>query len=84
MNEKMFDAEQMVLLMSLQKEMAEMKRRNEKTKRKHKAEILALRKEKEEMKRKFVERGSICRADQPCWEVLHHPRRPQNYWGAER
>ena len=41
-NEKMFDTEQMVLLMSLQKEMAEMKRRNEETKRKNKDEILAL------------------------------------------
>jgi len=25
------------------------------------------------MKRKFVEGGSICRTDQPCQEVLHHP-----------
>jgi len=54
-NEKMSDAEQMRLLMSLQKEMAEMKRKNEETKRKNEDEIKALQKEDEEMKRKFVE-----------------------------
>jgi len=57
MNERMSDAEQMELLMSLQKEMVEMKRRNEETKRKNEDEILALRRENEEMKRKFVEGG---------------------------
>ena len=57
MNEKMFDAKQMALSMSLQKEMAEMKRRNEETKRENEDEILALQKENEEMKRKFVDGG---------------------------
>jgi len=51
-NEKMSDAEQMVLLMSRQKEM-----KNEETKRKNEDEILALWKENEEIKRKFAEGG---------------------------
>jgi len=46
-NERMSDAEQMTLLMSLYREMAEMKRKNEE-------KIFALRKESEEMKRKLV------------------------------
>jgi len=42
MNKRMSDAEQMTLLIFLQKEMAEMKRRNEETKRKNENEILTL------------------------------------------
>jgi len=56
-SERMFEIENMALLMSLQREMAEMKRRNEKITRKNEDEILALRKENEEIKRKFVEGG---------------------------
>jgi len=56
-NEKMSNFEQMVLFISLQKEIVEMKRRNEETKQKNEDEILAFRKENEEMKRKFVEGG---------------------------
>ena len=48
-------SEKMTLLMSLQREMVEMKRRNEEITRKNEDEILALQKENEEMKRKFVE-----------------------------
>jgi len=43
-NENMSDAAQTTLLMSMQKEMVEMKRKNEETKRKNEDEILALRK----------------------------------------
>jgi len=46
-NEKMSEAEQMTLMMSLRREMNEMKKKNEK-------EILALRRENEEMKRKMI------------------------------
>jgi len=53
----MSEAEQMTLFMSLQGEMVEIKRRNEEITRKNEEEILALRKENEEMKMKFVEGG---------------------------
>ena len=56
-NKKTSDAKQMAVLMSLQKEMAEMKRTNKETKKKNEDEILALWKENEEMRRKFVEGG---------------------------
>jgi len=56
--ERKSEAEQMALLMSLQREMAEMKRRNEETAQKNDDEILALRKENEEMRRKLGEGGS--------------------------
>ena len=46
-NKRMLEVEQMALLMSLQREMIEMKKKNEE-------EILSLRKENEEMKRKLV------------------------------
>ena len=42
-----------------------MKRRNEETKRKNEDEILALRKENEEIKRKFMEGGPSVRPDNP-------------------
>jgi len=41
-NKKTSDAKQMAVLMSLQKEMAEMKRTNKETKKKNEDEILAL------------------------------------------
>jgi len=41
-NEKIYDAKQMTLLMSMQKEMVEMERMNKETKRKNEDEILAL------------------------------------------
>jgi len=56
-SKRMSEAEQMTLFMSLQREMVEMKRRNEEITRKNEEEILALRKENEEMKMKFVEGG---------------------------
>jgi len=52
-SERMSEAEQMTLLMSLQREMVEMKRMNEESKQKNDDEILALRKENEEMKIMF-------------------------------
>jgi len=45
-NERMSEAEQMTLLMSLQREMTEMKKMNEE-------DILALRRENEEIKKKL-------------------------------
>ena len=54
-SERMTKAEQMTLLMSLQRKMAEMKQRNEEVTRKNEEEILALKRENEEMKRKFFE-----------------------------
>jgi len=57
--ERIYDAEQMILLTSLQKEMVEMNRKNEEMQRKSEKEILALRKENEEMKKKWVEGESI-------------------------
>jgi len=41
-NERMSDVEKMALLMYLQREMVEMKRRNEETKRRNEDEVLAL------------------------------------------
>jgi len=56
-SERMSEAEQMTLLMSLQREMVEMKRKNEEVTWKNEEEILALQKENEEMKRRFIEGG---------------------------
>jgi len=53
----MSEADQMALLLSLQREMAEMKRKNEKVMRKNEQEMQALRTENEEMKKKLVEEG---------------------------
>jgi len=50
-NERMPDAEQMTLLMSLQREMAKMNNKNEE-------KILTLRKKKEEMRKKLAVRAS--------------------------
>jgi len=50
-SERMTEAEQMTLLMFLQRGRAEMKRRNEEITKKNEDEILALRKENEEMKK---------------------------------
>jgi len=52
-SKRMSEAEQMTLLMSLQREMVEMRRRNGEAARKNENEILALRKENEKMKRKL-------------------------------
>jgi len=69
-NEKIFDAEQMTLLMYLQ---IEMKRRNEETKRKNEDDILTLRKENEEVKRKFVEVGSSVEPTNPVGRSFTTP-----------
>jgi len=59
MNEKMLETEQMMLMMSLWREMDEMKKKNEE-------EMLALRRENEEK----VDRGRcLWRARQPRWET---------------
>ena len=56
-SERIFEAEHMTLLMSLQREMTEMKRKNQEVTRKNEEEILAFQKENEEMKKKLVEGG---------------------------
>jgi len=62
MNEKMSEAEQMALMMSLWREMDEMKKKNEE-------EILALRRENEEMKRKLIGEDPSAGRPNP-WEDL--------------
>jgi len=56
--ERMSEAEQMALLMSLQREMVEMKQRNQEVTQRNENEIQALRRENEEMKRKLTGEGS--------------------------
>jgi len=56
-SERMSEVEKMTLLMSLQKEMAKMKKRNEEITRINEEEIPTLQRKNEEMKRKFVEGG---------------------------
>jgi len=78
-NEKMSDVEQMTLLISLQKEMVDMKTRNEKTKQMNEDEILALRKENEEMKKKFVEGGPSCTLSSPDYFLPKECFRPGRF-----
>jgi len=56
-SERISEADQTALLLSLQREMAELRRRNEEVSRKNKQEIEALRKENRDMKKKLVEGG---------------------------
>ena len=56
-SERMSEAEHMTLLMLLQREMTEMKRRNEEIAQKNEDEILALQKENEDVKKKLGEGG---------------------------
>jgi len=58
LNEKMSKVEHMALMMSLRREMDEMKKKNEE-------EILALRRENEEMKRKLIGEGPSGRPSNP-------------------
>ena len=55
--ERMTEADQATLLLSLQREMAEMKRKTEEAGKKNKQEMQALKKENEEMKKKLMEGG---------------------------
>jgi len=77
-NEKMSDVEQITLLMSLQREMTEMKRRNNEMQRKSEDEILALRRENEEMKRKWVEGGPSVGPGNLAGKSFIHPIGPRN------
>jgi len=56
-SERMTEADQTTLLLSLQIEMIDLRRRNEEVSRKNEQEIQALRKKNEDMKRKLVEGG---------------------------
>jgi len=51
--ERMIEADQTMLLLSLQREMAEMKRKTEETAQKNEQELQVLRRENEEMKKKL-------------------------------
>ena len=55
--ERMIDADQAILLISLQREMAKMKRRTEKFVQKNEQEMQALRRENDETKKKLMEGG---------------------------
>jgi len=56
--ERMTEVDQAMLLLSLQREMVEMKRKNEEVTKKNEYEIQALQKENEEMKKKLMQGGS--------------------------
>jgi len=55
--ERMIEADQTMFLLSLQREMAEMKRKTEETAQKNEQELQVLRRENEEMKKKLGEGG---------------------------
>ena len=55
--DRVSEADQMALLLSLQREMIEMKRKNEEITKKNEQEMQALRAENEDMKKKMVEGG---------------------------
>ena len=55
--ERMIEADQTMLLLSLQREMAEMKRRTEEVVQKNEQEMQALRRENDETKKKLMEGG---------------------------
>jgi len=55
--ERMTEADQTMLLLSLQREMAEMKRRAEEAAQKNEQELQVLRRENDEMKKKLGEGG---------------------------
>ena len=54
----MTEADQLTVLMSLQREMTELKRRNGELTRKNEQKIQALRRENEDMKKKLVKGGA--------------------------
>jgi len=56
-SERISEANQTAMLLSLQKEMVELRRRNEEVSRKNEQEIQALCRENEDMKRKLIEEG---------------------------
>ena len=76
-NEKMSDAEQMALLISLQREMTEMKRKIEEVQRKSEEEILALQMENEERKKKWVEGGPSIGPGNLVGKSFIHPTDPR-------
>jgi len=55
--ERMIEVNQAMLLLSLQREMSEMKRRTEEDVQKNEQEMQALRRENEEIKKKLMEGG---------------------------
>jgi len=56
-SERMPEVDQATLLLSLQREMAKLRRRNKEVSRKNEKEIQALRRDNEDMKRKLIEGG---------------------------
>jgi len=56
--ERMTEADQAILLLSLQRDMTEMKRRTKEVVQKNEQEMQAFRRENEEMKKKLMEGGS--------------------------
>ena len=79
----MTEADKAMLLLSLQREMVEMKRKTEEATQNNEQEIQALRRENEEMKKKLME-GSFCWIDQCCQQVLHLPSQPETGRGDKR
>ena len=73
-SERMSEAVQMPLLVSLQREMAEIRRRSKEVSRKNEDEILALRKENEEMRMKLEEGRPLL--DRPILSVDTSPLLP--------
>jgi len=76
-NEKMYDVEQMALLVSLQREITEMKRENEEMQWKSEEDILAFRRENEEIKMKWVEGGPSFGPGNPARKSFIHPTGPK-------
>jgi len=75
--ERMTDADQEMLLKSLQGEMAEMKGRTEEVVQKNKQEMQALRKENDEMKKKLMEGGPSTRPTNVVGRSFASPSRPR-------
>ena len=76
-SERMIEADQLTLLMSLQKGMTKMKRRNEEVTRKNEEEIQALQRENEDMKKKLVERGPSIVSTNLVGRLITSPPNPR-------
>jgi len=75
--ERMTEADQTMLLLSLQREMAEMKRKTEETAQKNEQELQVLCRENEDMKKKLGEGGpSVVPTNVVGRSYTSPPRRP--------
>jgi len=79
--ERMTEADQEMLLLSLQREMAEMKRMTEEVVQKNEQEMQAFRRENEE---EADGGGTVHWVEQCFWQVLHLPCPPETGGGDER